>query len=225
MGSAGKRHAQGVAGGAQATLDEFDDVVAFGKGDFHLQLGELRLPVGAQVLVPEAAAELIITLDAAGHDELAVHLCGLRQRVPGIVAPLTDDSELVRTATGPLGEQRGLNLKEAAVVEVLAPSTQDSVPGTQHRQHLRVPELEISVLRAQSGRRVPSRRCGERHPLALADHRNLCALQAWAAFSVFFFVAVALDGDDVLGTQFAQARRDGTRRGAAVNVAQTAAVT
>ena len=46
-----------------------------------VDLGELGLAVGAQVLVAEAARDLVVALDAADHEQLLEELRRLRQRV------------------------------------------------------------------------------------------------------------------------------------------------
>ena len=46
-----------------------------------VELHELELPVGAQVLVAQAAGDLVVAVDAADHAQLLEELRGLRQRV------------------------------------------------------------------------------------------------------------------------------------------------
>ena len=46
-----------------------------------VDLGELGLAVGAQVLVAEAARDLVVALDAGDHQQLLEELRRLRQRV------------------------------------------------------------------------------------------------------------------------------------------------
>ena len=51
------------------------------EGGLDVDLGELRLAVGAQVLVAEAAGDLEVFLEAGDHQELLVLLRRLRQGV------------------------------------------------------------------------------------------------------------------------------------------------
>ena len=64
-------------------LGDLDDVVLLDEGHLEVELGELGLAVGAQVLVAEAAGDLVVALEAAHHQQLLVELRRLRQRVPG----------------------------------------------------------------------------------------------------------------------------------------------
>ena len=57
------------------------NVLLLDKGHFHIDLRKLGLAVGAQILVAEAAGDLIITIDAARHQKLLENLGRLRQRV------------------------------------------------------------------------------------------------------------------------------------------------
>ena len=56
-------------------------VLLLDKGHFHINLRKLRLAVGSEVLVAEAARHLIILVYAAYHKELFVDLRGLRKRI------------------------------------------------------------------------------------------------------------------------------------------------
>ncbi len=74
-------------------------------------LSELGLPIGSQVFVTEAARELIVTSDAAGHEELLVLLWALRQCICHACAPAGDE-EFACTLGGRLEQQWGLYLKK-----------------------------------------------------------------------------------------------------------------
>ncbi len=51
------------------------------KGHFHIDLGELRLAVGPQILVPEAAHDLIVAVETGYHQQLLEQLGRLGQGV------------------------------------------------------------------------------------------------------------------------------------------------
>src|SRR5208283_2917817 len=55
-------------------LGEIHDVVGARAGHLDIDLAELGLPVGAQVLVPEASRDLVIAVEAADHEELLQEL-------------------------------------------------------------------------------------------------------------------------------------------------------
>jgi len=64
-------------------LDEGVDVLLVDEARLDVELGELRLAVGAQVLVAEAAGDLVVALDARDHQQLLEQLWRLRQGVDG----------------------------------------------------------------------------------------------------------------------------------------------
>ena len=59
------------------------NVLLLHKGHFHIHLRELRLAVGAQVFIPEAASHLIILVNAAYHQQLLENLRALGQGIEG----------------------------------------------------------------------------------------------------------------------------------------------
>ena len=60
------------------SVDDFQNVVAFDERHLDVDLSELRLPVGAEVFVPETASQLIVTVEARHHEDLLVNLRRLR---------------------------------------------------------------------------------------------------------------------------------------------------
>jgi hypothetical protein len=64
--------------------DEGHDVVRVHEGRLRVELGELELPVGPQVLIPEATGHLVVTVGARHHEQLLEELGALRQ---GVEAP------------------------------------------------------------------------------------------------------------------------------------------
>ena len=62
-------------------LVDFEDILNINKRKLHIYLSKLRLTVGAQVLVAEAARKLDIAVKARNHQKLLVDLRRLRKRV------------------------------------------------------------------------------------------------------------------------------------------------
>ena len=62
-------------------LADAEDVLLVDEGHLHVDLRELGLAVGAQVLVAQAARDLEVPVEAGDHEELLVELRRLRQRV------------------------------------------------------------------------------------------------------------------------------------------------
>ena len=62
-------------------LDHFEDALLLRERHLQIDLRELGLPVGAEILVAEAAHDLEILFEAADHQQLLEDLRRLRQRV------------------------------------------------------------------------------------------------------------------------------------------------
>ena len=58
-----------------------EDILLLYKRHLHIDLRELRLAIGAEILVAEAAGDLIILVHAADHQHLLENLRRLRQGV------------------------------------------------------------------------------------------------------------------------------------------------
>ena len=91
-------------------------VVLVDEAHLDVELGELRLPVAAQVLVAEAPSDLVVAIDPRDHQELLELLRALRQRVdrPGL-EPARDD-EVTRALGRRLDQVGRLHLDEAVRV-------------------------------------------------------------------------------------------------------------
>ena len=63
-----------------------EEVVEVGERHLDVELRQLLEPVGAQILVAEAARDLVVALEAGDHEQLLVDLRALRQReeAPGL---------------------------------------------------------------------------------------------------------------------------------------------
>ncbi len=135
-------------GGDQAFHHPHD--VLFGdEGHLHIDLGELRLPVGPEVLIPEAAAELIIAIQAGHHQELLEELGRLRQ-----------GEELSRlhpaghqVVPGPLrralGEDGRLDLDKALAVQELPGHLGGPVPEEDILHDAGASQVQVAVLQPQ----------------------------------------------------------------------------
>ena len=102
-----------------ASID-VDDVVLVDEGHLDVELGELGLAVGAQVLVAEAARDLVVALVAAHHQQLLEELRRLRQRVPRARLQAAGHEEVARALGRRAREDRRLDLEEVALVEDVA---------------------------------------------------------------------------------------------------------
>ena len=97
---------------AHQRLDDVEDRLRPRERHLHVDLRELRLPVGAQVLVAEALADLHVAVEARHHQDLLEELRRLRQReeLAGVHAAR---HEIVARAFGRgLRQNRRLDLEE-----------------------------------------------------------------------------------------------------------------
>ena len=55
-------------------LDHVLHIVFFDEGELHIELGKFRLTIGAQVLIAEAARDLVVAVHAGHHQQLLEQL-------------------------------------------------------------------------------------------------------------------------------------------------------
>ena len=92
--------------------DEAEHVGLVDEGGLHVQLGELELPVGPEVLVAQAPGDLVVAVEAAHHEELLGQLRALGQDVEGTVVQPAGHGELPRSFGGGRPQERRLHLAE-----------------------------------------------------------------------------------------------------------------
>ena len=130
----------------QETLLDGLDLLLVQEGHLQVDLGELRLPVGPEVLVPEAPGDLEVPVKPCQHQQLLVLLGGLGQ---GIELPRVDPGGH-QVVPGPfgggLGEDGGFNLQKALLVEVVPADLHDLVAQGDHPLHIRPAEVQVAVL-------------------------------------------------------------------------------
>ena len=120
-------------------------------GEAHLQveLSELELPIGPQVLVSQAARNLVVAVDAAHHAELLEQLGALRQGIEAALMQPAGHHE-VAGAFGGGGHERGrLDLDELRSLHRAADRCVHPCPFDQVRVHARVSQVEIAMADAQ----------------------------------------------------------------------------
>ena len=87
------------------------------EGHLHVDLGELGLPVGPEVFVPEAFDDLVVPVESGHHQELLEQLRGLGQGVEAAVVDPGGDQVVPSALRGGLGQDRGLHVEEPLLVE------------------------------------------------------------------------------------------------------------
>ena len=58
----------------EQVLQQREDVLHLDKRHLEVKLGKFRLPVSAQVLIAEAAGDLVVSIEARDHEELLEEL-------------------------------------------------------------------------------------------------------------------------------------------------------
>ena len=144
----GHLDAHAAEGIGQDLLERAHDVVLVHEGHLDIDLGELGLTVGTQVLVAEALGNLVVALDATDHKQLLQELRGLRQGVE--VARLnTAGNDEVASALGRGLKQGGrLDLHELTVVQRLANGKGKVGAQLEVGHHLGTTKVQIAIAQA-----------------------------------------------------------------------------
>ena len=133
----------------QEALVQVDHVVGVDEGHLDVQLREVRLPVGAQILVPEAARDLKIPLEPADHEKLLEELGRLRQRVEGALLEAARDQEVTSALGRRPGQDRRLDLDESLARQELPHGRAHLVAELERLPHPVPAQVEVAV--AESG--------------------------------------------------------------------------
>ena len=182
------------------------DVVLGGEGALHIELHELELAVGPEVLVAQAAGDLEVAVEAAHHEELLGQLRALRERVELAVVEPRRDRELPRPLGGGRPQQRRLDFGEALAVHGRREGGVDPGPEAQVALHARPPEVDVAVLQPDGLVGLVAVVDGERRRLGLVEDldgavADLDLARADAGVDGAFGPGAdgAGDGDDPLG--------------------------
>ena len=128
--------------GAHHLLEERADLFLAEEAGFAVDLRELGLAVGAQVLVAEALGDLVVAVEAGHHQQLLEQLRRLRQREELAGMHARRHQVVARAFGRALGQHRRLDVDEAAAVEVLAHRHRDLVAQHQVLLHLRPAQVQ-----------------------------------------------------------------------------------
>ena len=140
----------GLGGGEHRLADGGQHVVLGDEAHLGVELHELVLAVGAQVLVAQAAGDLVVAVDAGDHQQLLEQLGRLRQGVERTRLLPRRHEELAGTLGRRRHEHRRLHLDEALALhrrrmaELTAPRT------PQVALHPLAAEVEVAVLQADA---------------------------------------------------------------------------
>ncbi len=129
-------------------LHQRHDLVLGQERGLDVDLREIRLAVGAQVLVAETAHDLVVAVEAADHQQLLEDLRRLRQREELARVRPRRHEVVARALRGRLGQHRRLDVDEAVRVEVTADRARQLVAHQQPLLHDLAPQVEVAELEA-----------------------------------------------------------------------------
>jgi hypothetical protein len=151
------------------------------EGGLDVDLRELGLAVGAQVLVAEALGDLVVAVEAGHHQQLLEQLRALRQREELAVVHAAGHQVVARAFGRALGEHGRLDVDEALLVQELAHLDGHAVAQAQVLLHLGAAQVQHAVRQAHGLRQVlvvqreRRRDAGVEHHQFVAQHLDLAA--------------------------------------------------
>ena len=128
---------------------EGQDLLLVHEAHLHVQLGELRLAIGAQVFVAEAAGHLVVALQAAHHQQLLEQLGRLGQGKPFAPANPRGHQIIAGALGGGAGQHRRFHLDEALVFEEAAGGLDREVAQPQVAVHALAAQVQVAVAQPQ----------------------------------------------------------------------------
>ncbi len=154
IGEARKRRGQIDADGLAEQIDhhllhERGDPGLVHERGLDIELGEFRLPVGAQVFIPEAAHDLVIAIEAGHHQQLLEQLRRLRQGEKRAGLGAARHQVVARAFRRRPGQHRGFDLEKAVAIEKAAQDR--GHPGAQPQVvlHGRAAQIDVAVAQAR----------------------------------------------------------------------------
>ncbi|MPM29940.1 hypothetical protein SDC9_76482 [bioreactor metagenome] len=127
-------------------LGDGDDIVLIDEAHLDVQLSELGLPVGPEVLVAVAAGDLVVALHAGDHQQLLEQLGALRQRVPRARPQPGGHQEVTGALGSGPGQRGGFDVDEAQRVERLPDGVGDRRTQPDGFGLARTTQIQVAVL-------------------------------------------------------------------------------
>ena len=113
--------------------------------DLEVHLRELRLAIGAQILVAETLHDLEVAIHAGNHQDLLEDLRRLRQRVELARMDAARHEVVARPFRRGLREDRRLDLQKALLVEIRADRHRRAVAHDHVALHARAAQIDVAV--------------------------------------------------------------------------------
>ena len=129
-------------------FEEVDNIVLLDERHLTVDLRELWLTIGAQVLIAEALGNLEVTVESGHHQQLFQRLRALRQcvKLPGVHT--RGHHKVAGTFGRRTYQDRCLHLDESLFVQVLAHFNSHLVAQLQILAHGRAAQIKVAVLHA-----------------------------------------------------------------------------
>ena len=125
-------------------LHHVHDIVFSDERHLDVDLRELGLAIGAQVLVAEAARDLIVAFDATDLRELLEELRRLRKCIEMAGIDARGDDEVTRALRRRLTQDGGLDLDEKTLVQGVADRPGDGIAQAQGVRDRRATHVEVA---------------------------------------------------------------------------------
>ena len=174
-------------------LEGAEDILLLDEGHLAVDLGELGLAVGAQVLVAEAAHNLEIAVETGHHEELLVLLGALRQGVELAGIHAGGHHEVARPLGGRLDEHGGFDFEEAVVAQIVAGEHGHAVTQLEVAAHGGAADVEVAVAHAEVVAAIAIVLDGEGRSLGLVEDNELGDFDFDVASGKFGVLAGTLD--------------------------------
>ena len=123
---------------------QFLDLRLIQKGGLDVELGEFRLPIGAQVLVAKAAHDLVVAVEARNHQQLLVDLRRLRQSEELSGMRAARHQVIARAFRRRLGQHGRFDVDEARLIQIVAHRARDPMAQQQTLAHFLAAQIEVA---------------------------------------------------------------------------------
>ena len=130
-------------------LGQREHVLLLDEAHLEVELRELERAVGALRLVPPAARDLVVAVEAAAHQQLLVELRALRQRVERPRLEPERDHEVAGALGRRARHRRRLDVEEAALVQEAPDRAHRARTNALQILHSRPAQIEVAVADAQ----------------------------------------------------------------------------
>ena len=109
-----------------------------------IELGEFRLSIGTQILVPKATHDLVVAVEARDHEQLLVDLRRLRQRKELAGMGAARHQIIARALGRRFRQHRRLDVDEPRIVEIAAHRARNAMAQQQPLAHRLAPQVDVA---------------------------------------------------------------------------------